>query len=791
MKRFVISLFLVVVMAIIILPSAALAVYVDGAPMRTAVNAERVPGVLIVNIRPDAITSSMKAKQRGGATIQSAAMGIPTLDDLNAKWNLKAYRQLFPGVKAPAAPSASTDLRGYQVLTFDNNVDLDRAAAEYLDNPDVESVEYDYYAYIMRTPNDTYYSIMWEFNDPQDNDIDAPEAWDKTAGDPSIILADTDTGVLYTHPDLISNIWVNPGEDLDSDGVVFDIDDMDGVDNDGNGYIDDVIGYDFVSSGTLVWPGEDGSVKDNDPIDFHGHGTHTSGTIAATMNNATGVASVAGGFGPGEPGCKIMCLRMGYSFNDGGYENGRTHMSYVAEAFRYAADNGAVGINYSFGSSTGGGIEAATDYAINAGLVICAAAGNDNNSSLGYLQARPDVICVASTTNSDRKSSFSNYSTLVDVSAPGSSIRSTVSNHYSAGYATWSGTSMATPHVVGLVGLIKSLNPILGRQDVIDRIVMSTDNIDALNPSYAGLLGSGRINANNALSNIAATNFDATPRMGSAPLSVQFNDSSLNPPTSWLWDFGDGMQSTDQNPQHTFAPGLYDVTLSITSTIGPGHKTRTHYVAALAETLDVHDSTVVSGAPAVIEISAVNNLPIDTIMLPLTATNITQYGFLDSIVTTGCRTEGFDGLTLYDNRFNGQLAMRFTAPSVGQELAPGDGPIARVYFRIKSSAPIGESIDISFPPLGYLSFKVSSFAVSYVPVVNTGSLIFTPMIGDLNADEVYDALDLNELIEMIFFGAPLPNPVGLADLDCDGAIDALDLNYMIELIFYHGPQPCQ
>ena len=791
MRRFVISLVLITAAVVVTLPTSAKAVYINGTPSHTAINAERVPGVLIVNLRPEAIPTTMKSKQIGGRAVQSAAMGIPSLDDLNAKWNLKAYRQLFPGVKAPAAPTADPDLRGYQVLTFDENIDLDRAAAEYLQNPDVASVEYDYYAYIQRVPNDPYYQYMWEFSDPQDNDIDAPEAWDKTVGSPSIVLADTDTGVLYTHPDLIANIWVNPGEDLDSDGVVWDFDDMDGIDNDGNGYVDDLIGYDFVSAGSLVWPGEDGSVKDNDPIDFHGHGTHTSGTIAATMNNGTGVASVAGGFGPSEPGCKIMCLRMGYSFDDGGFENGRTHMSYVAEAFRYAADNGAVGINYSFGSSTGGGIEAATDYAINAGLVICAAAGNENSTSLGYLQRRSDVITVASTTNADKKSSFSNYGPLIDVSAPGSSIRSTVSNHYSASYATWSGTSMATPHVVGLVGLIKSLNPLLTRQEVFDHIVTSTDNIDALNPSYVGQLGSGRINANSALDNIASTNFMGTPRIGNAPLTVQFYDSSASSPTSWLWDFGDGAQSTDQNPQHTFAPGLYDVSLSITTPSGPGLKTLTNYVAALAETLTVRDSIVPSGFPAVIDISVVNNLPIDTIWLPLNATNITQYGFLDSMVTTGCRTEDFNVLTVYDNRFGGQLAMRLTAPSPGQDIAPGDGPIAKVYFRTKSTAPVGESIDLSFAPLGAYTFKITSHSVTYQPVVNLGSVIFSPMIGDLNGDNVHDALDLNGLIDVLFFSAPLPNPTGLADLNCDGTIDALDLNEMIQLIFFNGPSPCQ
>ncbi|HUU45964.1 MAG TPA: S8 family serine peptidase, partial [Acidobacteriota bacterium] len=554
MKR-VLTAGAVCVVALAVAGSAA-AVVLPRGPVN-AVQGERIPGVLVVNFKPGVRPATKMQGATGGAVT-----GIASVDGLSARYGLRDHRPLFPGAERVAAVAGAPDLGGYYVLDFDPAVDLDRAAADYLGDPNVGSVEYDFYAYIMRTPDDPQFSAMRNLENGGDYDIDAPEAWERTVGSPNVVLADTDTGVLYTHEDLVDNIWVNPGEDLDGDGQVWDVGDINGIDDDGNGYVDDLIGWDFVSSGSYVWPGEDGSVQDNDPSDFNGHGTHTSGTIAATTNNAIGVSGVAGGFGPGiEDGCKIMCLRMGYSFDDDGYENGRTHMSYVAQAFRYAADNGAVAINYSFGSSEGGGIETATDYAIAHGLVISASAGNESSTYFGYLQSRPDVMCVASTTSLDAKSSFSNYGVEVDVSAPGSSIRSTVSNHYLPGYAIYSGTSMAAPHVVGLVGLIKSLNPLLTGTEVFERIVNTTDDIDALNPAYAGLLGSGRINAASALANIASTGFTGSPIIGDAPLTVDFADVSETPPTAWVWDFGDGDSSFVQHPTHTFGPGLHDVSL--------------------------------------------------------------------------------------------------------------------------------------------------------------------------------------------------------------------------------------
>ncbi|MBD3299189.1 MAG: S8 family serine peptidase, partial [candidate division Zixibacteria bacterium] len=484
--------------AVAMYPSLGSAQQIDGT---------RVPGALVVKFA-EGIEPVYTAGRSGEGT-----MGLANVDVINSQYSLQTFRRLFPSVGEPEPPRQGSALARYHILQFPVDVDLDALAAEYLSSPNVEDVEFDYYALMHAIPDDPRFPDMWNLNQTSDHDVDADLAWDVTSGSPSIILGVTDTGVLYDHEDLEDNIWVNPGEDLDGDGEVYDPDDMNGIDDDGNGYIDDVIGWDFVVDGYEpgdfpVIPGEDALDPDNDPKDFQGHGTHTSGTVAAVTNNTTGVSGLAGGFGAGSPGCKIMCLRMGWAIEFFGGENGITKMSYVAEAFVYGADMGTRAINYSFGSSSGGGIEAATDYAIANGVAICASAGNSNSpGGFGYLQSRSDVITIASTNETDGKSFFSNYGPLVDISAPGSNIWSTVSNHYTPGYASYNGTSMASPHVVGLIGLMLSVNPGLTKTELLDIMSLTADSTT----SYIGQMGAGRINAYQAVLESSAFRISHTP----------------------------------------------------------------------------------------------------------------------------------------------------------------------------------------------------------------------------------------------------------------------------------------
>jgi len=749
---------------------------------------KRVPGVLIVQFADGVAPFGKKAQSNSTTT------GIYDVDELNLKYGVFDYFPLYPPKppkKDALGPAADLPIDRYHVFQLDESVNLDSAAAAYAALPEVERVEFDYVAYIMRTPNDPQYPSEFQLNQASDHDVDAPEAWDLTVGNAQTILADTDTGTLWNHEDLHANIWVNPGEDLDSDGVVMDADDMNGIDDDGNGYVDDLIGWDFVASGGSPWPGEDYLYEDNDPKDFNGHGTHTSGTIDAVTNNGTGVCGMAGGFGPTEPGCRLMCLRMGWSFNDGGSENGQTYMSYVAKAFRYAADNGARAINYSFGSSGGGGIEAATDYAVNAGVVICAAAGNDNGPVSGYLQARSDVLCIASTTSGDLKSSFSNYGPEVDVSAPGSNIRSTVSSHYSPGYAIFSGTSMATPHVVGLVGLIRSLNPLLTRQEVFDIIKNSADNIDGLNPPYAGKLGTGRINAYRAVQNLASVNFQADALLGPAPLTVQFYDSSLTPPITWTWDFGDGDSSNVQNPLHTYAAGEYNVSLRTSTAVGDGFKKKYNFISALAETLTTDNTSAARHTPVYVDVVATNHQSLRELLLPLHATNVPATASFDSIVTTGCRTSYFEYQVLaFDNRPNGDACLRLRADNGGGSpaLPVGTGPIARLWFTMSSSADPANPVVVDTATLGSSNYqlKFSSPVVDFAPIYHPGSLTVSIIRGDVDLNGIIDVVDVTKIIGIAFRGGIAPIPIDRADLDCSGGCDVIDVVKDINIAFRGG-----
>jgi len=752
----------------------------------------RIPHILIVKFADHARPGYPRGLSGDAVT------GLPSVDRLNSSFRLRAFSRLFPSARVPAPGSPRKDLTGYCVLEFPLTVDIEAAYQAYSEDPNIEHVEYDYFATIMRVPDDPYFSTMWALNQAQDHDINAPEAWDISPGDSSIVLADTDTGVLYTHPDLIDNIWINPGEDLDGDGVVWDMDDMDDIDNDGNGYVDDLIGYDFVSYGIDVWPGEDGSGKDNNPKDFHGHGTHTSGTIAATTNNATGVAGVAGGFGPGvEPGCRIMCLRMGYSFNDDGRENGRTHMSFVAEAFNYATNNGASAINYSFGSSSGGGIEAATNDAVAAGLVIAASAGNDGTSNpayFGYLQKRSDVLCVASTNSQDRKSGFSNWGAYVDISAPGSSIRSTVSYHYTPTYAYYSGTSMSAPHVVGLVGLLKSVNPSLTRQQVFDNILLNADDIDDLNPSYAGGLGAGRINAYNCLSNAAVADFSAAPRVGDAPLTVEFTDESPDEPTAWLWRFGDGDSSLVQNPTHVYEAGLYGVSLTITTSVSNGYTREDNYIMALDEEVSIPTFSALRGSTVYIEINLENNVPVNEMYLPIFASNVTADAYFDSLVATGCRTEYFERRQIvFSDKFRGKICLRLRADNGGGSppLDPGSGAIARAYFKIRAEATPGNMIELSTMPMSSYDLEFSNDAGTFTPNFSPGGIIVDGLIGDFNQDNAVNPLDVVGLVNYVYYSSLPPPWPGAADTNCDGEINPLDVVFLVNYVYFDLPFPCE
>jgi PKD repeat protein len=575
----------IVISSLLLLPAFALAadqvIQVDR-PQDMPSFLGNVPDEFIVVMKPD--VGRLNVHQAANAV---AHIGRTDFDAISDRFAVSAIRKQFKG--------SSGELAQYHKIKIEAGT-LDEAMSAYRRSPLVESVEPIGMHAMYATPNDGYYSYQWNLNQANDHDIDAPEAWDIEVGADATIVAILDSGTRYYHPDLgganatptnvgasRGNMWINNAE----------LNGSAGVDDDGNGYTDDWIGYDFISSTTSCWSGEDCNTQDNDPRDFNGHGTHTAGIFGMLTNDGYGMAGVAGGWGNGSQavygnGVKIMALRMGYSYNYLGQEYGVVLMDAAAEAFYYAANNGAKIASCSWGSSNSGGIGTAATYFINNGGVIVVAAGNDGAEvSADYLNGRGDCISVAATDENDNGASFTTYGTWVDISAPGNNIYSTYHDHTDPNTNYWAamgGTSMATPMVAGVCALIWSQNPSLTAAQVKTQLYSTADNIDAyLSSKYIGKMGAGRINAYNAVNTgpppapVAA--FVGSPTSGTEPLTVNFTDQSTGSITSWSWTFGDGGTSTAQNPSHQYtSAGTYTVTLNVTGPGGSDGETKTNYI---------------------------------------------------------------------------------------------------------------------------------------------------------------------------------------------------------------------
>jgi len=330
-------------------------------------------------------------------------------------------------------------------------------------------------------PNDLLLPSQWHI-DP----MDAPRAWGIFRGADTVQVGIIDGGVDYMHVDLAENIWVNPGEDLNGNRIIEPAE-WDSLDNDGNGYVDDFWGWDWINlDSSQVWPGEDPGPPDNDPSDFDGHGTHCAGDASAATNNAIGVA------GPGF-NCQIMALRAGYMGANG---QGYVDLGAAIPAVYYAIDMGAEVLSMSFGGSPYGPFQSALQAASDAGLVLVAAAGNESSSQPIYPAAYDFVIAVAATGPGDILADFSNYGNWITVCAPGVNILSTIPG---GGWGNMSGTSMATPVTAGVAALVKSLQPAWSSTQVGQWLARTADNIDAQNPGFIGMMGGGRINTANAV----------------------------------------------------------------------------------------------------------------------------------------------------------------------------------------------------------------------------------------------------------------------------------------------------
>ena len=361
-------------------------------------------------------------------------------------------------------------------VAIDENTNIPLICAQLESSGLVEYAEPNYLLPVEEVPNDSLWDEMWHLRQVQ-----APAAWDISKGDSSITIAIIDTGVDWDHPDLVNSIWSNADEVLD------------GTDTDGNGYVDDIRGWDFVERVLDYKAGEDGIMEDNNPMDFDGHGTFVAGIAGVSTNNHIGTSSLSWG-------CKIMPLRAGYNSFSGGY----IVLEYAAKAFRYAADNGADIINLSTASSQV--LVDAARYAYDKGVVITKSAGNDRSADPDPLELEPFVLSTAAVNASDEKAGYSDFGRWVKISAPGGEYNNgggLRGPFFDDHYRIQQGTSYAAPNVAALAGLIKSHQPGLSASDIIFQITETADDIDFLNPAYAGLLGSGRINAYRALTELA------------------------------------------------------------------------------------------------------------------------------------------------------------------------------------------------------------------------------------------------------------------------------------------------
>jgi len=416
-----------------------------GRSAQPARKATYVPGELLVKYRTSARTAALEDSQ--------SQRGVSTLH------TFKSIRVRH--LKLPKGMTVKEALKIYQ------------------DDPDVEYVEPNYVRRASLAPNDPDFGELWGLQK-----LDAPEAWDTQTGSPTVVVAVVDTGADWDHEDLSANIWDNDDEAEN------------GADSDGNGYTDDIRGWDFVNN-------------DNDPDDDHTgtyHGTHVSGTIGAVGDNGTGVTGI-------NWSVSIMPLKILGADGSGSVAN-------EVEAINYAVANGANIINASFsGDSYSSSEHDAVDSARAAGVLFVAAAGNDSQDN-GDIPTYPasydldNVIAVAATAQNDAMAWFSNYgATSVDVAAPGVSIYSTKAGDT---YQYMSGTSMATPHVAGLAALIWAENAGLSHEQVKDRILNGVDVLPALTGK---LLMAGRINANNSI-NPPANAPDAPSGLGVGALST-------------------------------------------------------------------------------------------------------------------------------------------------------------------------------------------------------------------------------------------------------------------------------
>jgi subtilisin family serine protease len=411
--------------------------------------------------------------------------GLPSFDKLASEFHIVDMQQMHPYVKVPTWNDNGLYLQNTYRLILDSDERIDAAVEALAKDGNLIYAEFEGIVRSKFVPNDPM--VTQQYTHAR---IRSYEAWDYIQGSYDVKVGITDSGVKWNHPDLRANIWINPAE---SPGMTinWDAGTISGGNNtdagEGGNKIDDLVGWDFYNN-------------DNNPIQTYAandHGTHVAGCAGAVGNNAIGVVGTS-------PIVSIISCKGASNTSPS------TGISYAYDQVKYAAEVGADIVNASWGSTgTGAYPNSIVNYATNLGALVVSAAGNENTEHNASYQDYPadctNALCVASTGQNDIKSSFSDYGTPIDICAPGEGILSTIIA--GNGYDAYDGTSMASPVAAGVAALVKALNPELTPAQIMQRIQLTADNIDDMNPDYIGKLGAGRINA------FAATMYDKIPNI--------------------------------------------------------------------------------------------------------------------------------------------------------------------------------------------------------------------------------------------------------------------------------------
>lgn len=380
-------------------------------------------------------------------------------------------------------PVFNQNAKSDQVLINEGNYQFDRYYhAKYQGNASIETVintllqadnvEYAEPSYIHSawyTPNDAAYGSQAYLTQ-----VKAPQAWDVLKNSSGVVIAIVDSGSEITHQDLAGNIYYNTADPVN------------GIDDDGDGYVDNYAGWDFCGASASTMIGDnDPNVKSSEAD----HGVHVSGIASAVTDNGLGVASIA-------QNAKLLIVKAGADDAPRSIYKGY-------EGIKYAADKGAHIINCSWGGVGGGQFgQEMIDYAVSKGCLVVAAAGNSGNDIPIYPAAFDGVLAVANLNSNDTKATSSNYGTYVDIAAPGQGIYNTI---YGNTYGFKSGTSMAAPLVASVAALLKAKYPNYTGLQIGEILRATADDVDAQNTNYTGLLGSGRLNVYRALTEDAAS----------------------------------------------------------------------------------------------------------------------------------------------------------------------------------------------------------------------------------------------------------------------------------------------